>query len=379
MADNNSFDCAASDLLCNEETKGLCFDDDDLVEPFNDRSYQTIGEKEVIFSNGGSDLEALIYLPCLSEECIGWMVEREREHLPRDDYLKRLRNGELDMSLRRVALDWMFKACAHYNFGELCLYSAMNYFDRFLSVYELPVCSLERGDKKWAIQLVAVACLSLAAKIEEVNVPSTVDLQAGEPKFMFEGKNIQRTEILVLNRLNWKIKAYTPCNFIDYYLRKMNDAEFPSGPAISRSLQIILSTIEGIDFLEFRPSEIAAAVAMHVSGDIQAMDIDKAFSGLIGVEKGRVVKCLELIQDLTPISGTTTSTTTTASTANSANVANASVSSSEPHSPNGVLDAACLSYKSDERTVGSCPSSSHSSPDSKRRKLDQTAALGGDS
>ncbi|XP_011100011.1 cyclin-D4-1-like [Sesamum indicum] len=368
MVDKNSFDCAATDLLCDEGSKGLCFDDDDddggLFEPFNDQSHhQSNGEKEVIFSNGGPDSEALMYLPCLSEECICWMVERERVHLPRDDYLSRLRSGELDIRLRRKALDWMFKACAHYNFGELCLCSAMSYVDRFLSVYELPVDSLERGDKRWAIQLVAVACLSLAAKIEEVNVPSTVDLQGGETKFLFEGKTIQRME---------SAEAYTPCNFIDYYLRKTNDNEFPSGPLITRSLQIILSTLEGIEFLEFRPSEIAAAVAMYVSGEIQATDIDDAVSRCVGVEKERVVKCIELIQELKSTRGISTTTTT--------NVGNGSVSStSEPQSPNGVLEAACLSYKSDEGTVESCPSSSHTSPDTKRRKLDQTATVGGES
>lgn len=41
----------------------------------------------------------------------------------------------------------------------------------------------------------------------------------------------------------------------------------------------------GIDFLEFRPSEIAAAVAMHVLGEIQATNIDKAMSGFLLVEK----------------------------------------------------------------------------------------------
>lgn len=41
----------------------------------------------------------------------------------------------------------------------------------------------------------------------------------------------------------------------------------------------------GIEFLEFKPSEIAAAVAMYVSGEMQAMDIDKALSCLVGVEK----------------------------------------------------------------------------------------------
>ncbi|XP_057783857.1 cyclin-D4-2-like [Salvia miltiorrhiza] len=381
MADYNAFDSATStDLLfCNEETKAFCFDDNDDYHVLQPSTHQNIAEKDLIFSNGASDSEALLHLPCLSEECIGYMLEREREHLPRDDYLARLRNGELDVGLRREALDWMFKACAHFSFGELCLYSAISYFDRFLSIYELPLSSSEKGSKNWAVQLVAVACLSLAAKIEEVNVPSTLDLQAGVPKLLFEGKTIQRMEILVLNSLNWKIKAYTPCNFIDYYLRKMNEGGEPLGLVISRSLRLIMSTIEGIEFLEFKPSEIAAAVAMCVSGEMQAMDIDKALSCLIGVEKERVVKCLEIIQDSSSsMSGaSTTTTTSTITTTVAARVAMANVA---PRSPNGVLDAACLSYKSDETTVGSCPSSSHTSPVTKRRKLDKaTTFLGGDS
>ncbi|KAK4411715.1 Cyclin-D4-1 [Sesamum angolense] len=309
MAENNSFDCGgAADLLCDEETKGLCFDDGDLVEPFNDQSHQTNGEKGMSFGNGRSDSEPLILLPCLSEECIGWMVEREREHLPAVDYLKRLRSGELDMSLRREALDWMFKACAHHKFGELCLYLAMNYMDRFLSVYNLP------GGKTWAVQLVAVACLSLAAKVDEVDVPSTVDLQAGEPKFLFEGKT------------------------------KNEPRSAPTRPLIARSIQIILSTIKGIDFLEFRPSELAAAVAVYVSGEIQAMDIDKALSGFMEVEKGRVVKCLELIQDLISMSGTTSTTTTaTTATANTATTAHVSSSSSSvPVSPKRGVGSSIL-------------------------------------
>ncbi|KAL3630492.1 hypothetical protein CASFOL_023476 [Castilleja foliolosa] len=361
----NAFDCGATDLLCDEETQNLClFDDGDIVEPSDDQSPQTNGEKGV---NGGSVSGPLISLPCLSEDCVGWMVERESEHLPRDDYLMRLRTGELDMGLRREALDWMVKACAHHNFGELCLYLAMSYLDRFLSVYNLP------GGKTWAIHLAAVTCLSLAAKIDEVNVPNTVNLQAGEPKFLFEGKTIKRMEILVLNYLKWHTKPHTPLNFVEYFLRRMNDdIETPQGPLITRSIQIILSTIKGIDFLEFKPSELAAAVAVFVSSEKRAMDIDKTLSSFLIIEKGRVMKCLELIQDLISKCGTACSSLSTTTT-KTTNVANGSILAlSFCCSPNGVLDAACLSYKSDERkVVSSCPCSSETSPDKKRRKLDQ--------
>lgn len=46
----------------------------------------------------------------------------------------------------------------------------------------------------------------------------------------------------------------------------------------------------GIDFLEFRPSEIAAAVAISVAGENQTVDIEKAISVIIHhVEKVKLI------------------------------------------------------------------------------------------
>lgn len=272
-----------------------------------------------------------------SEETVRAMVEREREHLPREDYLKRLRSGELDLSVRREALDWIWKAHTYFGFGPLSFCLAVNYLDRFLSAFELP------GGASWTVQLLAVACLSIAAKMEEIKVPQSVDLQVGEPKFVFEAKTIQKMELLLLSTLRWKMSAVTPCSFIDYFLGKITCEPHPAKSAISGSLQLILGIIRGIDFLEFRPSEIAAAVAISLLKESQAKEIDKAMVDFLIVEKGRVLKCVELIRDLSLI-----------------NVA-ASKVPFVPQSPVGVLDAGCLSFKSDELTVGSCPNSSHNS------------------
>lgn len=344
----NSYDCVVSDLLCTE-TESFCFDDLDSLTI--GQKNNEINSKDLSFIKNGSGSEGLIDLPSLSEESFSFMVQKEIDYLPKDDYLKRLRSGDLDLSVRREAIDWIWKAYMHHGFGGLSFYLSINYLDRFLSLYELP------RSKTWTVQLLAVACLSLAAKVEEINVPLLLDLQVGDPKFVFEGKTIQRMELLILSTLKWRMQAYTPCTFIDYFVRKMNDDQIPSGPMISKSMQLILSSIRGIDFLEFRSSEIAAAVVISVAKEMQAKDIDKAMPCFfIHVQKGRVLKCLELIQDLTLVSGTMTTATTTTATV--------------PQSPNGVLDAACLSYKSDVTTVGSCPIASHKSPDNKRRKLD---------
>ncbi|KAK8517405.1 hypothetical protein V6N13_127585 [Hibiscus sabdariffa] len=361
-----NLDCSASNLLCSETTSS-CFDEaldfnavnEFGVSPASDHRLKnpTFNQQDPVFINDSPiSLMGCSGFAMQSDDRIKEMVEKEVEHLPEDDYLKRLRTGDSDLSVRREALDWIWKASAYYGFGPLSLCLSTNYLDRFLSVYDLP-----RG-KTWAVQLLAVACLSIAAKMEETKVPLSVDLQVGEPKFVFEAKTICRMEVLVLNTLKWKMQAITPCSFIDYFLSKICNDQCPSSSLMSRSLQLIINTIKGIDFLEFRPSEIAAAVAISGSGDMQTVAIDKAISSFTSVQKGRVLKCVELMKEMSFINGAAAVATQHSSAS----------SSTVPQSPIGVLDAAAsLSYKSDEITVGSYANSSHSSPGIKRRKHDE--------
>ncbi|KAK7407208.1 hypothetical protein VNO78_08926 [Psophocarpus tetragonolobus] len=333
-------DSATSNLLCSENSS-TCFDDDlECDGADGSRISHFWDHGNLGYEHQGSGSESLACFVAQSEETVRAMVEREREHLPRDDYLLRLRSGELDLCVRKEALDWIWKAHSYFGFRPLSFCLAVNYLDRFLSVFELP-----RG-VSWTVQLLAVACMSIAAKMEEIKVPLCVDLQVGEPKFVFEAKTIEKMELLVLSTLGWNMRALTPCSFIDYFLSKITCEQRLAKSSISISVQLILNIIKGIDFLEFRPSEIAAAVAISALRESQAKENDKAVANISIVEKGRVIKCVELIRDLSLI-----------------NVA-ATLGSKVPfvpQSPDGVLDAGCLSYKSDELTVGSCPNSSHNS------------------
>ncbi|XP_047310647.1 cyclin-D4-1-like [Impatiens glandulifera] len=332
MADSN-IDCNASDLLCTETNSLCCFDGPDWVTP-DDQTHSNRTQEIGIKRNRS---EPSIGLPLLSEEGFFSMFKAESEHLPRDDYLSRLRSGDLDMSVRKEALDWISKTQAYYNFGPLSICLSMNYLDRFLSVHELP------REKSWTVQLLAVACLSIAVKVEETVVPLNVDLQfmsskEEEPKFVFEGKDIQRMELLLMSTLKWRMQASTPFTFIDYFLRNMNkDIEGfePSPIMISRSVEIILSTVKGIDFLEFKPSEIAAAVSMFVLEEDDHVEFKAmSFSSLIlNLDKGRVLKCFEVIKDLLRMISRSSATAAAVVV---------------PESPNGVLEGgACLSHKSD--------------------------------
>ncbi|KAG5063968.1 hypothetical protein AAZX31_02G198400 [Glycine max] len=351
-----SFDCVSS-LLCVEDNS--IFDENDyggsvevLEDAWQDPRYRrNLSQSENLdVPNGWFQLQ--------SDECLRLMVEKEWDHLPNGDYRNKLRSGDLDFEARKEAIDWIQKVQEHFGFGPVCAYLSINYLDRFLSAYELP------KHRTWTMQLLAVGCLSLAAKMEETDAPMSLDLQVGESKYIFEAKTIQRMELLVLSTLRWRMQAITPFSFIDHFLYKINDDQSPIGASILQSIQLILSTVRGIDFLEFRPSEIAAAVAISVVGEGQTVQTEKAISVLIQlVEKERVLKCVKLIQELASNSG-----------GGSAKGDSASVSvPSVPQSPIGVLNTECFSYKSDDTNAASCANTSHNnSPDAKRRKLNKT-------
>nr|VDC93414.1 unnamed protein product [Brassica rapa] len=262
-----------------------------------------VGDDDMIFGREVSNFQ--MGFPLESEEIIREMMETEKQHLPSDDYIRRLRSGDMDFNARRrKALNWIFKrerercclksACEVHQFGPLCMCLSVNYFDRFLSVHDLPY------DKAWTMQLLAVACLSLAAKLEETSVPRLlIDLQVGHPEFLFVAKSIQRMELLVVNRLEGRLRAITPCSYISYFLRKMSKSDQePSNTFISISLQVIASKAKGIDFLEFRPSEVAAAVALYVSGELHTVQFDNSsFSPLFSpLQKERVKKIGGMIE-----------------------------------------------------------------------------------
>ncbi|PKA55418.1 Cyclin-D3-1 [Apostasia shenzhenica] len=345
-----SYDYSSSILLCAEDRNSIL-------------NFDEVEEEEVEINwsdwplqRRGSDIyaDSLMGFPLLSDECFALLFSREVEHQPREDYAKRLLSGSLDVSVRREAIDWIFKVHAHYNFKPLCAYLSVNYLDRFLSSYELP------QGKAWMSQLLAVSCLSLAAKMDETEAPLSIDLQVGEAKFIFESRTIKRMELLVLSTLKWRMQTVSPFSFIDYFLHKLKNGDPSSELSVPRSVELILSTIRGVEFLAFRPSEIAAATALSVmKEENQTLDVENAITCLSHVDKERVLICFEVIQEERIMSS------------KSANNGIPSVSS-----PIGVLDAAnCLSYNSDEMNSLSQTSSHCSSPAAKRRKISGSSPI----
>ncbi|CAM0944022.1 unnamed protein product [Alopecurus aequalis] len=346
-----SYDCAASVLLCAEDNAAILgLDDDDECSWAAPATPPRYGATAAAAAAADG---FLMGYAVQTDGCIAALVEREVEHMPMEGYPQMLlpRLGGVDLAaVRRDAIDWIWKVIEHFNFAPLTAVLSVNYLDRFLSVYELP------EGKDWVTQLLAVACLSLASKMEETYVPLPLHLQVVEAKY-FESRTIQRMELLVLTTLKWRMHAVTACSFIDYFLHKFNDCDAPSMLALSRSTDLILSTAKGADFLVFRPSEIAASVALAALMERSSSVVERATTNCKYINKERVLRCYELIQDKI------TSGSIVLKSAGSSMF-------SVPQSPIGVLDAAaCLSQQSDDTAVGSPAACYQSSSASKRKRI----------
>lgn len=94
----------------------------------------------------------------------------------------------------------------------------------------------------WAIRLLSVACLSLAAKMEECRVPALSEYHIDECNF--QGSVIQRMELLVLHTLDWKMNAVTPFAYLHYFMRKFC-SESSSKELLSKAIELILAVVKG--------------------------------------------------------------------------------------------------------------------------------------
>ncbi|XP_042402476.1 cyclin-D2-1-like isoform X1 [Zingiber officinale] len=260
---------ACFDLLCSENA-------DDLA---ND--------------HGGEDAAcAAALFPDESEESIAGFIEVAADYSPVCGYPDRFRSNSLDSSARQEAVAWILKVHAYYHFRPLTAYLAVNYMDRFLSSHRLP-------QNEWALQLLSVACLSLATKMEEALLPSLLDLQVEGAKLIFEPRTVLRMELLVLAALDWRLRSVTPFTFIDFFVHKIDPIGKHARYLIAWATEITLATIKDIRFLSHCPSSLAAAAIIRATDEIKDLDSINpvtAASWCIGLSEEGIANCYQSLE-----------------------------------------------------------------------------------
>ncbi|KAE8718515.1 Detected protein of confused Function [Hibiscus syriacus] len=206
----------------------------------------------------------LIFEGLSYDELISLMCKETTHH-----YFIDVNSDESLISARKEALEWIFKVKAHHGFNALTIVLAVNYFDRFISSFKF------QKDKPWMGQLAAVACLSLAGKVEELQVPLLLDLQVEEAEFVFDSKTVQRMELLV--SLDCIGNSFTVCE------------------------QLLLILIADSKFMLYVPSILAAATMLYVIKDTEPshyLEYMKQIIRVLKTKEAEVTVCCELISEL---------------------------------------------------------------------------------
>ncbi|KAK1268675.1 Cyclin-D5-3 [Acorus gramineus] len=173
-------------------------------------------------------------------------------------------------------------------------YLSVTYLDRFL---------LQRSineEKLWAIRLLSVACLSLAAKMDELIVPSLSEYRIDD--YRFESSAVQRMELLVLNTLEWRMRSVTPFDYLDYFASKFGCKSKVS--LCKEAAELILIVIEGnaeMNLMDHRPSAIAAAAILTALDEEVTEKLLEfkmgAMSSIGSIEIEHVFSCYNTMQE----------------------------------------------------------------------------------
>ncbi|KAF9668524.1 hypothetical protein SADUNF_Sadunf14G0012500 [Salix dunnii] len=286
-------------LYCSEEN---------WVEEVREDCFQDELEGESYCSNSSNKLDTF---PILLEQDLSWEDEELSALFAREEQNQLCKDLETNPSLARArceAVEWILKVNAYYSFTALTAVLAVNYLDRFLSSIHL------QKEKPWMAQLVAVSCLSLAAKVEETQVPLLLDFQVEDSKYVFEAKTIQRMEILVLSTLKWKMNPVTPISFLDYITRRLGLGGYLCLEFLKRCERMVLSVLAGklsksflylayFRSMPYVPSIMAAATMLYVIDNIEpslAAEYQSQLLGILGIDKDKVEDCSEFLMEFAP-------------------------------------------------------------------------------
>ena len=195
----------------------------------------------------------------------------------------------LTPQMRMIVASWMVEVADEFSLQPETLHLAVSLLDRFLSA------AAPQGVPRGVLQMVAVACVMVAAKELEVSHPSVEALTA-VAAHCFSAQDLLRMERVLLDALGFEVGGgATAYAFLHLYAQGL--AGLP--PPVA-ALAVYLLELALLDYalLAFAPSELAAAalaLAARTHGDaaLAARALRAAGGGLeAAAAAARCAECL---------------------------------------------------------------------------------------
>ncbi|KAM1798706.1 hypothetical protein ACFX12_032747 [Malus domestica] len=155
------------------------------------------------------------------------------------------------------------------------------------------------------VELVSIACLSIASKFSDTYNPSMLEIQMEDLEHSFEPSTIQRVEMMVLNALGWRLASTTAYSYLELFSWFLDSLKPQLHEEIIALLNnLLLRAISDSKFLDYRQSVVAIS-ALRCSLD--KIQLSAAISGnayltcltslLDHDQKGELVKCHKMMEE----------------------------------------------------------------------------------
>ncbi|WJX89494.1 hypothetical protein P8452_71489 [Trifolium repens] len=200
--------------------------------------------------------------------------------------------------IRINAIDHIFKIQEKLGFKICTAYLSVTYFDQFLLKQQKQIYE-ERY-----VQILSVACLSLAAKMmEERDLPLLFKYitEIYEEQNFVDKQCIGEMEADVFSTMEWELTTVTPFDFLHYFVY-LFCPESPPEPLISQAVEHVLTILKDVNLMDHRPSTIALAATLMVSYDAaltrEIMDLQIGEILLqLNLDREGVFFCYHLMQE----------------------------------------------------------------------------------
>ena len=140
----------------------------------------------------------------------------------KDDEASPINPSEYIISIegaRSSMVNWLLFLCGKLNFSDQTLFRSVSIFDQYISKMTMDEAS--ELDQQY-LNLITIACLSLATKLEEINcnyISFLNEKVLNSPNSqIFTNKDLTNMEFKILKTLNYNTMYSTPLDFIEIYL-----------------------------------------------------------------------------------------------------------------------------------------------------------------
>ena len=138
------------------------------------------------------------------------LLQVEESYMVSYDYFKDLSENNIDVSMRTTLTTWMLEVCEEENCTNEIFSLSVNLFDRLM-------CVLNKRVEKYHLQLLAIVCLFIAAKLKSNSTLTSMKLiEYTDNSVSLE--EFLEWELVVLDKLKWDIAAICPNDYLEIFL-----------------------------------------------------------------------------------------------------------------------------------------------------------------